>query len=102
MKARQKKRRKQAQPINQTHEKIDCAHDALVDPETLIPNPRNPNRHPESQLKLLAKILQYQGFRNPIVVSNRSGFIIKGHARLEAAKLAGFKVVPVDYQDYED
>lgn len=80
--------------------KIDCAYDALVDPETLIPNPRNPNKHPQRQLDLLAKIIKHQGFRRPIVVSNRSGFIIVGHARLEAARIAGFKQVPVDYQDY--
>lgn len=63
-------------------------------------NPKNPNTHPPKQIKLLAKILAEQGWRAPIVVSNLSGYIIKGHGRLQAAKLAGFDKVPVDYQDY--
>jgi ParB-like chromosome segregation protein Spo0J len=35
-------------------------------------------------------------------VSNRSGFIVRGHGRLQAAKLLGCEVVPVDRQDYEN
>ena len=69
--------------------------------EDLIPHPRNPNRHSEKQIALLAKILKASGFRSPIVISKRSGFIIKGHGRLESAKLAGFPQVPVDEQDYK-
>jgi hypothetical protein len=40
--------------------------------------------------------------RSPIVVSNRSGFITKGHGRLEALQKLGWTKVPVDYQDYEN
>ena len=35
------------------------------------------------------------------MVSNRSGFVVKGHGRLLVAKELGAKQVPVDYQDYE-
>ena len=77
-----------------------CAHDAMVPIEELVPNPRNPNTHPEAQIELLAKIIQAQGWRAAITVSNRSGFIVRGHGRLEAATRAGCKTVPVDYQDY--
>ena len=80
---------------------IFCAHTEIVETEKLIPNPKNPNRHPEAQIKLLAKIIKAQGFRNPIVVSKRSGFVIKGHGRLDAAKLLEMLTVPVDFQDYE-
>ena len=61
---------------------IHCAHDELVDITTLVPNPRNPNRHPDKQIELLAKIIQNQGWRAPITVSTRSGFIVRGHGRL--------------------
>ncbi len=81
---------------------VFCAHTELVETEKLVPNPRNPNRHPESQIKLLAKIIRAQGWRNPIVVSKRSGFVIKGHGRLDAAKLLECEKVPVDFQDYEN
>ena len=80
--------------------KIHCAHNALVDPATLKPNPKNPNRHSAHQIQLLASIIQEQGWRGPITVSKRSGLIVRGHGRLEAALLMGAAVVPVDYQDY--
>lgn len=80
--------------------KIHCAHNALVDPATLQPNPKNPNRHSAHQIQLLASIIQEQGWRGPITVSKRSGLIVRGHGRLEAALLMSATVVPVDYQDY--
>lgn len=79
---------------------INCAHTEVVDIDLLVENPRNPNRHPEKQVELLAKIMKHQGWRSPIVVSNRSGFIVKGHGRLAAAKLNGWTQAPVDHQDY--
>lgn len=79
---------------------VHCAHDRLVDVVSLIPNPRNPNRHPDKQVALLAKIIRAQGWRNPIVVSTRSGFVVKGHGRLQAAALLQVEQVPVDDQDY--
>ena len=79
---------------------VHCSHTEIVDIETLTPNPRNPNEHPDKQIVLLAKIIREQGWRNPIVISNRSGFIVKGHGRLEAAKLLNVATVPIDRQDY--
>jgi hypothetical protein len=79
---------------------IRCAHTELVDVDLLVPNPRNPNKHPDAQIKLLAKIMAHQGWRSPIVVSTRSGFITKGHGRLMAARLNGWTQAPVDRQDY--
>lgn len=79
---------------------VFCAHDELVPIIKLVPNPKNPNTHPEAQIKLLAEIIKAQGWRSPITVSNRSGFIVKGHGRLAAAKLIGEELAPVDYQDY--
>ncbi len=74
----------------------------LVDVDSLVPNPKNNNKHPKEQIERLAKLIKYQGFRNPLVVSNRSGFVLCGHGRIEAAKLAGLKQVPVMYQDFEN
>ena len=74
----------------------------IVDIDSLIPNPKNNNNHPEEQIKRLAKLIEFQGFRNPLVVSNRSGFVLCGHGRIEAAKLAGLKQVPVMFQDFEN
>jgi len=80
---------------------VRCAHSKMVPVSTLQRHPRNPNTHPEAQIKLLANIIAKSGFRSPIVVSTRSGYITKGHGRLDAAELLGLKDVPVDYQDYD-
>lgn len=80
---------------------VFCAYDDMVLVDDLRPNPRNPNRHPQSQIELLAKIIKENGWRAPITVSTRSGYIVRGHGRLMAAKLAGLEECPVDYQDYE-
>ena len=84
-----------------TEIKVDCAFDKMVKVGDLTPNPRNPNTHPEEQIELFAKIIEYQGWRSPIIVSKRSGMIVKGHGRLMVAKHLGLEEVPVNFQDYE-
>lgn len=79
---------------------VFCAHDAIVPLKELRPNPKNPNQHPPEQIKLLASIIRATGWRGPITVSKRSGFIVKGHGRMMAAELGDMAEVPVDYQDY--
>lgn len=69
--------------------------------EKLKPNPNNRNKHSDSQIERLCKIIQYQGFRRPISVSNQTGFMVVGHGRLLAAQKLGMTEVPVIYQDYE-
>jgi len=81
--------------------KIHCAHDRLVDVTELVANPRNPNKHSDEQVALLAKIIRHQGWRSPVVVSKRSGFIVAGHGRFEAGKLLGCQSVPCNFQDFE-
>lgn len=81
--------------------KVHCPYDKLVDVSKLNLHPKNPNKHSEEQIERLAKILKYQGFRYPIKVSKRSGYVTSGHGRIEAAKLNGWKKVPVSIQPYE-
>jgi hypothetical protein len=81
--------------------KVYCNHDKLLSVSELIPHPNNPNKHPEEQIELLAKIIQKNGWRDRIVISNRSGMIVKGHGRYQAAIRAGLSKVPVEYQNYE-
>jgi len=80
---------------------INCAHDELRDVVNMTAHPRNPNTHNEGQIRLLSKIIKHQGWRNPIVVSKRSGFIVAGHGRLMAAEQLGLEKVPVDVQDFK-
>lgn len=69
--------------------------------DKLKPHPKNRNQHPEDQIERLAELIKHQGWRNPIIVSKRSGFIAAGHGRLSAAKKLGLEKVPVHYQDFE-
>jgi hypothetical protein len=82
--------------------KFECANDKLVSIDSLLmlQNPKNPNIHTKAQIDRLAKIIEFAGQRSPIVVSNRSGFIIKGHGRLLAMHSLGWTEAAVDYQDY--
>src|SRR5438445_9735483 len=80
---------------------VRCRYSRLVPVAKLKPNPRNPNVHPDGQLALYAKVIAHQGWRRPVVVSKRSGFIVTGHGAVETAKRAGWKLVPVDYQDFK-
>lgn len=92
---------------------IHCGFDEVVGVESLVPNPRNPNKHPDSQIELLAKIIAGvrdgdgpkpgtgQGWRAPITVSRSSGYIVRGHGRYAAAIVAGLDEVPVEYQLYD-
>jgi ParB-like chromosome segregation protein Spo0J len=79
---------------------IYCSFGEMADINTLRPNPKNPNQHPAEQVEKLAKIIEAHGWRHPITVSNRSGFIVSGHCRLYAAQSLGVKKVPVDFQDF--
>lgn len=65
-------------------------------------NPKNRNKHHPDQIERLAKIIEYQGFRNPIIVSSRTGLVVAGHGRLQAAKKMKLKEVPVMVQDFDN
>ncbi len=74
----------------------------MVPISKLVPHPKNRNVHPPDQIERLADILEFQGWRYPVKVSTRSGFVTSGHGRIDAAKLRGWPEVPVSYQDYEN
>jgi hypothetical protein len=81
---------------------IHCRYDALVDPGELKPNPGNPYIHTEKQVRVLAAIIRAAGWRQPIVVSKETGFVVKGHCRRLAALQLKAKAVPVEHQSYPD
>lgn len=81
---------------------IHCEYSELVDTDRLVHHPANPNKHSEKQVEKLARLIEIHGWRHPVTVSNRSGYIVSGHCRHMAAKLKGLKQVPVDLQDFEN
>jgi hypothetical protein len=73
-----------------------CAYKKKVALVDLKPNPRNPNKHPQRQIKMLAEIIKQSGWRAPITVSTRSGFIVRGHGRLLEALELGLAEAPME------
>ena len=67
----------------------------MVPIEKLVDHPRNNNKHSDEQISRLAKLIQHTGFRDPLTVSKRSGFIIAGHCRKQAALKTGLTELPV-------
>lgn len=67
----------------------------------LKPDPENTNRHPKDQIERLAKIIEYQGWRHPIIAT-KDNVIRAGEGRYLAAKKLKLKKVPVCYQDFKD
>lgn len=73
----------------------------MVNINSLTPHPKNMNKHSEEQIERLCKIIDYQGFRNPLIVQKGTNLIVAGHGRLLAAKKLKMKEVPVTYQEFE-
>lgn len=82
--------------------KIESKDIQLVDTSKLVLNPKNMNSHSKEQIERLQKLIEFQGFRNPIIVSNRTGFVVAGHGRIEASRNMGMSLVPVMYQDFDN
>ncbi len=70
--------------------------------EKLVSDPKNENIHSDRQIEALQKIIKVNGFREPLTISNRSGYVVCGHGRLLAAKNLGMTELPVIYQDFEN
>jgi DNA modification methylase len=73
----------------------------MVSVDTLVPHPKNCHEHSKEQIERLSKIIEYQGFRNPLTVQAGTNLIVTGHGRLMAAKKLGMKEVPVIYKEFE-
>lgn len=82
--------------------KIHCDYSDIIPLKDLIPHPKNPNKHNKKQIKLLAKIMKKQGVRSPIVVSELSGYIVKGHCTALSALENKWTEFPVDYQPFKN
>jgi len=80
---------------------VNCSHCEMREAKSLNGNPKNPNKHPEEQLRIYAKILRHQGWRKPIVVSIESGLIVTGHGAWLTAVAEGWDQVPIDLQSFK-
>jgi hypothetical protein len=64
-----------------------------ADISTILADPRNVKRHPETQLRQLEAQITDCGFNDPIAF-DQNGVIVEGHGRLLAAQRLGMTEVP--------
>ena len=62
--------------------------------EQLKPDPANPRKHSDRQIRALVKSIKAFGFIVPVAIDNEN-HVVAGHARLDAAKKIGMTEVPV-------
>ena len=79
---------------------VHCAFHEMASIHVLKPHPLNPNTHPAKQLAIYAQVIAATGWREPVTVSRRSGFIVSGHGAVEAARLIPTELIPIEYQEY--
>ena len=82
--------------------KIQSKEITEVGIDTLVPHPKNSHKHSDEQIERLCKLIEYQGFRNPIIAQKGTNLVVAGHGRILAAKKLGMKTVPVTYQEFEN
>ncbi len=71
-------------------------------PAQLIANPRNWRVHPKAQQEALAAVLEQVGWVQDVIVNQRTGYVVDGHARLDLARKRGETSVPVVYVDLDE
>lgn len=71
-------------------------------PDQLLANPRNWRIHPKAQQKALEGVLNEVGWVQDIIVNQRTGFVIDGHARVAIAISRNEATVPVVYVDLDE
>jgi hypothetical protein len=81
--------------------KIQSKEIVLVPISDIKLNPKNRNRHSPEQIARLVKIFEYQGFRQPLTISNQSGLCVAGEGRYLAAKKLKAKELPCIFQDFD-
>ena len=71
-------------------------------PADLVGNPRNWRTHPKAQRDALAGVLDQVGWVQDVIVNQRTGYLVDGHARVAVAAQRGETSVPVVYVDLSE
>ncbi|MDE7383654.1 MAG: ParB/RepB/Spo0J family partition protein, partial [Treponemataceae bacterium] len=85
---------------------IDENGNLWVNPNLLIPNPKQPRKDfRQQELDELAESIREHGVIEPILIEKTDGdefYIIAGERRTRAAKIAGVEKIPVQIRKYDD
>lgn len=72
-----------------------------VNVNELVLHPKNMHTHSDEQIDRLIKLIDYQTFRNPIIVQKGTNHVVAGNGRLMAARKMGMTEIPVIYQEFD-
>ncbi len=71
-------------------------------PDQLVANPRNYRTHPKAQQDALEGVLNEVGWVQDVIVNQRTGHVVDGHARIAIAITRQEPTVPVVYVDLDE
>lgn len=71
-------------------------------PDQLLANPRNWRIHPRHQQNVLGGVLEQVGWVTHVIVNERTGHVVDGHARVGLAISRNEATVPVTYVDLSE
>lgn len=72
-----------------------------VDINSLLDNPRNPNRHPDTQIELLIASFRKRGQYKPVLARRENRMLIAGHGFRTAMQRAGADTIRVAFWDVD-
>ena len=87
-------------PVQASGIPVHCAFHELRPAASLQPHPDNAKLHPAKQLDRYEQIVLGNGWRRPIVLSDLTGRIVKGHGAWLMAKRRDW-LVPIEIQHYD-
>ncbi len=73
-----------------------------TDPRSIQSNKLNWRQHPQTQQRAMKGVLDEIGWVQQIIVNRRTGHLVDGHLRVEAARQHGEESVPVLYVDLDE
>jgi hypothetical protein len=71
-------------------------------PDQILANPANWRVHPQEQQDALKGVLKEVGFVQRVIVNQRTGFLLDGHARVMIAMRENQQEIPVLYVDLSE
>ena len=71
-------------------------------PDQLLANPRNWRVHPKAQQDALSAVLDQVGWVQDVIVNQRTGHVVDGHARIALAISKQEPSIPVVYVDLDE
>lgn len=78
---------------------LPAEYEPLVDLDRLAHHPRNPRR---GNVGKIEKLIEDNGFHGALLVQRSTGFVLAGNHRMDAARAAKLKSLPVLWYDVDD